>query len=323
MIRQLCPHCAKLVELPDAAAGTTAPCPACGQSFAVAARYTPSVDPTAGPPAPKETPAVPDPSPAPPDRPLPPPGLAPDALNPAPPAAGPRPAAEREVGVSLSPAMVGWLPVGCLTLALALTFFAWVGTYPGGVRVYSQHPWQALVGKFTVNPLPDDLLTDEPDLEKNTPTSWWLWLYFPALLAAVVIGWVDRAFDNPDATTLPGPLVWVVGVWPHRLTLIGGLAALALLLLLIQSWRGFGLEVAVQRVVAARFADAEAAADTTPKRNKVAVQKGQEVNRFGLQGTTAFDLAIAAHLFAVLGAGGRYWLDRRGAKPPPRLVVEY
>jgi hypothetical protein len=320
VIRQLCPHCGRLVELAATAAGTTAPCPACGTPFAVAAAYTPAVDPTAGPP--QETPPVPDPSPTPAPVPAPPPGLVPAALNPpppVPPATSTDPV--RVVGLTLSPAVVGWLPVACLTFALVLTFFPWAGTYPGGVRVYSQNPWEALLGGVTTSPLPEELLNDEAELKKQTRTSWWLWLYFPALLVGVAIGWVDRVFEQPDPATVPAPLAWAVGVWPHRLPLIAGLAALTLLVLLFQSWRGFGLENAVRAVAAAKVPDADA--DSTAKRNTVTVRRGQELNKFGLQGTTAFDLAVLAHVLAVLGAAGRVWLDRRGTKPPPRLVVEY
>ena len=54
--------------------------------------------------------------------------------------------------VSLSPRVLPWLAVGALVLVFVLTFFPWVGFYPGGITVTYQNAWQAAFGSYSVVP---------------------------------------------------------------------------------------------------------------------------------------------------------------------------
>src|SRR5476651_380481 len=98
-MRQMCPYCGKLVDLPDDAAGREAPCPACGKPFAVPKSYAPSVTAAA------------------------------EVKLPA--AATSPPVAEgelKECGFTISQTAVAWVPVIALTVALvSVLFFSWVG----------------------------------------------------------------------------------------------------------------------------------------------------------------------------------------------------
>ena len=324
MIRQMCPNCVQLVELPDDSAGQTVSCPKCQVPFPVAGTYAPAVDPTAGPPitSSKEPTPVTDPRPV--SAPTPPPGLVPTAISEvASSVAAGAEGYERSVGFHLSPRVLDWVPAGCLTLALFLTFFSWVGTYPGGTRVYSQTPWQALFADYTVNTLPEDLLKDEADLDKKISSSWLMLPYLPLLIVAVILAWAERLVNKTTLSGLPHSLKFIENLWPMRMGLLAILAAILLVLAVAQTARGLGLETAIRAKVAEQFTEQIAQADTTPKKQRVLVQAGAELNRFGLQGTTARDLAIFAHLLAVVALLTRFWIDRRGTKPPPRFQIQY
>ena len=283
MIRQLCPHCAAAVELPAAAAGTTVP-------FAVPATYTPSV---AAPPEP-------------------PPGFVP-----------PKPAAEplAPPPPTAIPAWVAWVPAAALTVAFVASLFPWAGSYPGGVRVYSQTAWQAAVGTFSTAFLPDDLTADEGGLRAAVGFSAWLVPYLPLLLIAVAATWAERLVSASALTNLPPRLKWLAAVAPHRHALLAGLAVLTLLLLGLQNVTGFGLERAAVAAAEAKFADEyKKAGDAQNKQTRARVMAGFEANRLGVQTTTARDAALLAHLVAAAGAAGGWWLHRRGDRPLPRLA---
>ena len=258
----------------------------------------------------------------------PPPGLSPAAVAPPPPLAPmpSAPAAESDPGrcsVVLSPVWLDWIPVACLAGVLVLTLFNWIGTYPGGTRVYSQSPWFAAVGYISTNTLPEDLLLDEKYFEDNVTGNRWLLAYFPLLFIALFLGVLDRALRNPTTTNLPGPLAWVPSIWPQRFAVLTVLAGLLLALLLIQTWRGFGLETAVKQKVADVYAKQVEDADSTPKKQKVTVMMGSELARYQLQGTTPLNAALALHAIAFAAMLGRWWLHNRGAKPLPRLSLQY
>ena len=340
MIRQFCPHCFRPVELPDDAAGTTYPCPQCGKGFPVPGRYAPAVDPgltpaSGGPTPAPEKPPVPDPTP--PDFRLPPP----PGFVPAPPAGAagdPAPGASAvpaRGGVTLSPAVLDWFPAACFTLILLLTCFAWVGLYPGGDAAYTQSPWGMMAGDFSRNPFSESVLKIEQELNAKAKSDWVMLPYLFGLLAAVGIAWADRLVRADVAARpgvhLPPRLGFLTAVWPHRFPILAGLAIGLLALLLIQAYAGFGLETALHKVVEARArpegagqatapATTPAAADRSSAMEKeAAIRQGMQLAQYRLQTTTWFGLAVGTHVVAVVAAGLRLWLYRRGAKPRPRV----
>jgi hypothetical protein len=326
-MRQICPHCQTPVDVPDAAAGGQFDCPACGESFPVPKSYAPAVAAETyavrNEPAPPR-PAVEPPAP-PPHRPLPPPGYVPPSAAPPQPVAA-DPGDERTRGLALTPVVVGWVPVACLTLCLLLTFFPWVGAYPGGYRVLSQNAWEAGYGSVhaPAAAVPESLQQAEPEVVAHAPPNLLLLLYCVLLILTVLLAWAERLVrTEPTVMTVPGPLAWLPGVWPYRFALLIGLAALLLVLVLYQSVRGFGLETSVRRYADGKHAAVLGAADTAAKRQVAEIQAGMEAARFAVQPTTARDLAAAAHVVAVLALLARMWLARRGDRPPPRVVVQY
>lgn len=333
MIRQLCPQCFATVELPPEAAGHDTPCPKCGKVIAVPAAYSPSVStsgglpgltpPTSKPPTPPGTYPMSDPI-------APPPGLNPVTVAPPPLVAAPTvtlPTTDsgmRSCGISLNTTWLDWVPAACFTLILLTTFFSWVGTYPGGVRVYSQNPWSALTGGVTTSNLPEDLIQDEKYLETAISGNRWLIIYFPMLLAALLLSWLACLIRNPNINTIPGPLAWLPKIWDQRFLIISAISASLLFLILIQTWSGYGLETAIKQKVNEQYAkQLEAAASSTPKRQAVEVQMGAELGRYQLQGTTPLNTAIVLHAVALLAILGSSWMHKRGNKPHPRISVQY
>jgi hypothetical protein len=345
VIRQICPHCYQPVELPDAAAGTAAVCPKCRGPIPVPAAYSPSVDPTAGPAPPAGPRQSPDPNQEFPavspsssdaitldrvDR-TPPPGLVPPrpgqyAGRGAFPdytyqAQAPSAGYARTAALSLTPHGLAWVPAACLTLMFLLAFFDWAGSYPGGVRLYSQTAWESMFGHYTTGGLTEKALADQKSIDDRMRFSFWLFLAMPLLIATLIVAWAERLLlRDADPGRLPD---WLQKVWPHRFPILAGAAGAVLLLILFQSAVGFGLESAIRRHVNEQFDVREAAADTPAKKLEVAVEKGKTLNGYGLQVTTARQLAVAAGVVAVAALLGRWWLDRRGNQPPPRAVIQY
>jgi hypothetical protein len=326
-----CPSCMKPVTVPDDFAGREVTCPSCGKVFDAPAKYTPTVLgevaplPTPSPPpAPEPTPMTPDVTA---ERTAPPPGFVPPipttpaAVSVAP-DAPPMPAGyTRARGLAFNPRVIAWLPAILLVVTLLATFGPWVGMYLGGYPVYSQGPWSAMVG--AVNPNLEFAQRMEASgawVDKVT-SDWELMVPFLlALLLATVLALAERGFTRLDPRRIP-PLA---GVWKYRQLLIVVLATLAFALVLIHVINGFGMERAIRQTVSEQFA-AERAAAKGSRAAEATVQYKQEqaIAKYNLERTSFFYIGLAANLLAVLAMLAHLRLERRGDKPPPRLVIQY
>jgi hypothetical protein len=294
------------------------PCPKCGEPFPVAAQYTPAVDPGAGPTPVTLTTA---------DRPMPPPGLIPPVTNTAAPPP-PAPAGyERTRGFTLSPKALAWVPAACLTLIFLFSFFTWVGSYADGYTLYSQSAWQTLSGAISVNAtVPADAIPEETDIMQRAHTSWWMVPYLLLLVLTLIAAWAERILGASDRAKLPPHVARLEGhVWPWRFAGLVALTAVLLLLLVLQSWRGFGLERAVWAHAADRAGVTAPRDPDTPltqrEEREQEIRQGLIVNRFGLNKTWAYSLSILAHFVALIVLLALLWLDRRGNRPTPRVAM--
>lgn len=329
-MRQVCPHCYTNNDVPDELAGKEATCTYCAKSFPVPGRYSAQVSEAASaavaaaaPPAPPVAPTAPPPVPVAPAAP--PPGF----LPPEPPAvSGALPVADgtvKEIGFSLPPKLVAWVPAIALTAVLVLTFFPWVGSYRGNSAVYSQRPWGALVGgtparnfKLEDGGIPGGWLD-------KVRSDWKLLLpFFLLLLVGFAFAWAERGLKSFDPRKVP-PLV---KLWPWRNFIVGMCAFLSLLFLIGQLLNGFGMERAlraqVATEVAARFEPELAKAGDSPAlKEKVEYTIEQELRKYDLEHTTWSCLALLFLALAALAAMLRPCLDARGDKPAPRFLLRY
>ncbi|MDB5310649.1 MAG: hypothetical protein JWO38_4851 [Gemmataceae bacterium] len=286
---------------------------------------------------------------APTDRPAPPPGLVPPAYpSPStqlePPLPPPPPPPSIPAGythswaITISPRVMAWVPAAALTLIFFLTMLPWVGSYVGGQAVYTQNPWRAAFGgpktkvwrNFDLEKLlksqsawPEGVLDKvQADRELMIP-------YILVLLLAMVFAWAERVVASLDRTRLPRQFQWVASIWPYRVQITAGLATIALLLVLIQSANGFGLERAMRQAASEKFAAARKAAEQKAAEGSpsdlaaVNYEEEEEYARYNLQRTTWMYLAIALHILVVVAMVVRAWLERRGNRPPPRIVFQY
>jgi len=329
-MRLICPHCMSGVTVSDDAAGKEATCPNCGKQFPTPARYSAAVVPelpvSVPPPPPEVAPmpaAVPPPAP-----PAPPPGFVPPApsgfLLPAPTGSAEVPAPAgytRSFGITISPHVVSWLPAVLLLLSLVFTCFPWVGSYAGGSAVYSQRPWGAIFGAVSRNFALEKAVAIPAGWLDKVRWDWELMVpYLLLLILATALAWADRGLHAFDPRNIP-PLA---KVWPHRQTIICALAGFAFLLALLQVTNGFGMERAIRNQVAESFADRREKTANSPSEQKtIDWEVEQTYAKFNLERTTWMYLALLFNLFAVLGVIARLILDRRGNKPPPKILLHY
>jgi hypothetical protein len=297
-MRQLCPYCGKLVDLPDTAAGSETPCPSCNRAFAVPKSYTPSV---AAPPAD--------------DKPTAPPGLVTAASSQLPSTAA------CECSMTVPPRLLAWVPAFALTVALiSVLFFSWVGSFPGGQRVFAQSPLQALVATYSRQSVAA-VKADEEAIDKIIRSNWLMLPFLLALAAATTYAWLEQFFPEPGIQNVPGFLAWTIALWPRRHLIMVALTAVCLALILVQSWRGFALETAIHELAETRFAAEKAAATSTFAEQEVRIKIGQEVGRFCLDDTFASTVGFLALAAAFVTAGFNGWHDRRGRNVEPRIVL--
>jgi hypothetical protein len=232
--------------------------------------------------------------------------------------------------------VVSWVPVACLTLAFLFTFLTWVGAYYARHAIVAQNAWQAMVGSVSRDYTLEDLYPGKGPWAEKVRSNWELMLpYLLTLILAVVFAWAERGVASLDRYRLPPPLRWLPRVWPYRQSVIAGLAAVSLSFLLIQMAAGFGLERAVDRELAERVDERqrqEELSAATKGRPPTDARTGQarrdnleqqERARYNVHRTTWLYLALWLHVLAILAIAARAGLDRRGTKPPPRVVVQY
>jgi hypothetical protein len=235
----------------------------------------------------------------------------------------------RTVGITLRPGVFAWVPVVCFTLILLLTPFTWVASYVAGHPVYAQGAWGSLWGTASRDFRLEEYARKEAgwpaDVLNKVTSDWPLMLpYLLLLILAAAVAWAERTVTNVDRTRLPRKAGFVADAWPYRAPILAGLALATVVLLFGQSARGFGLERALRQAVAERFAPArEQAKGNAAALDEIEFKAGEELNKFNLERSPWFELAVGLHLIVVLAMAVQFWLDRRGNRPPPRLVLQY
>jgi hypothetical protein len=215
--------------------------------------------------------------------------------------------------------VLGWVPAACFTLVFLLTFFTWVGMYPGGYRAYTQNGWEAAFGSLDSNNFAEEFLKLETELKKRAPWNLLLVPFLLGLLVLLALSWGERAVRDP--AMIPAPAVQQY--WKYRFAVIAGLAALLFGLLFFQTRIGFGLETAARKLTAEKYYDELAVADNSAAKQKVAVKEGREVGSYQIATTNWLALAMTALFVGLIAAALKFWLDTRGTKPPPRVSLTW
>jgi hypothetical protein len=361
----LCPNCQKPLTVPEQYAGQPMRCPLCSGTFTVPALPTSAAPPATAtaplpPPivaasAPADTYGLKDPV-------APPPSLAPSSpvsdlvleeLPPSPrapstsrggaPTSGPQPTFteaqpsypstptpegyQRKYTIWFSPKILQYVAPVAVLLVFVLTFFPWVGFYPGGVADAWQNAWQAAFPFFGYGSDPDVVVAVPPfpkytekDVEKSTEPGYNVLLIFYLLILIptflIALGCLALRFVPP--AKLP-PAAHPILPW--RWGLVAGLNLILLLFLILQLVLGFSLVnnvlAATDSKIAARAEKREAGVTTTTQARQDAIDRG--LVRQELRRTIWLDLVVFLHLVALAGAGLMFWINRRGSRPAPRL----
>jgi len=240
------------------------------------------------------------------------------------------PGYSRSISFTLSSLILDWIPIGCLLTALILSFFTWVGAYPGGYPAYTQSAWQILAADISGTAQPKGLndLQETANWLETSPiglrTDWFMLPYLVILIITTVLALLERAFKNPNVMSVPGPLAWLPTIWPRRFALLTLLSALLVVFLIGHFVRGKTLADAIKRsAIEHQKVEYDAAEASGASSDKLIVQVkiGQEVGKYAIQGTTFRSLVVLVQVGALLGMCGRWWLERRGNKPHPRLTL--
>ncbi len=338
-MRLICPHCVNEAIYPDDMAGKEVTCPHCGKSFPTPAR-TSAMTPTgeaeaAGPIEPVRSlphPEIPVPAGS---NPYTPPGYVPPGsetwVDPtralsmqhmAPTASAAVAGLTRSCGITISPRVVAWLPAILLTVVLVCTAFPWVGCFVGDSAVYAQRPWGAMFGSTPYRnfQLEEAGVIPSGWLDKIS-SDWRLLLpFFFLLLVSLIFAWAERGLSSVDPRQIP-PLA---KLWPWRHAVIASCATLALVMLLLQLTQGFSMERAIHQHIESEFADRlEKAASSPAELARLEYLEEQVFRSYNVEYTKWFYLAVMSHIVAVAASVLRLALNRRGDRPPPRLVLYY
>jgi hypothetical protein len=344
----LCPNCQKMLTVPEEYAGQVMMCPLCRGQFTMPALPQPAAAPA--PPAPKPSvqskPAAPAPHQESFSIPLPPSGVialapedivAPPASPPPPGHQPPMPKIEFETGpeavpelapppaepggyrhaipIWFSPRVLQWIVPVCLILVFLLTFFRWVGVYPGGVPLITQSAWQAAFNSYSA----------DVDLEKamgpggpkgEGPGVSILLIFYVILMCIVLLLALSCMVINIMPKILPPGLDPIIRL---RWLILGGVAMLTFLFLVLQLLIGFGLENKYKKDIDEQFKATRENAKTDAEKKAVEVQAGMA--KSALFRTVWLRLAFTLQLVALICVLLEIWVSRRGNKPLPKLEL--
>jgi hypothetical protein len=195
--------------------------------------------------------------------------------------------------------VVPWIAPACLVLMAVLVFFPWLAS-PLALEpfVFWQSGFGAAFG------------LSHPGLSHLSAAPWII-LFLLALLAGVVTivaGAVrDYVLRRLSVTVPPG----LEAVLAARAYILGAASMLALLFLLAQMLVGFPAE------------SYDFAAGSVPEWLEQQRETYGLLMRSLVRRTLWARLTVTLSVVSVLAALTQLWLERRGERPPPRLVVEW
>jgi hypothetical protein len=220
--------------------------------------------------------------------------------------------------VWISPRVVPWIAPAALAVVFVLSFFPWVGMYPGGLSVYTQSAWEAAFGSYWDDPVFWGKVKGREAVRPGA--SVWAIFFLLFLLLALVVAFAAVILPRTQVKLPPA----VEKLWPWRMAILGGLTVLAFLCLVAQLVTGFAVENAVRSEIAREFEGQRKAAKTEEDHRIVDLREGMELDSLRLHRTVWLRLAVLFHLVAIAGVGLDLWLERRGrTRPLPRMDTHW
>lgn len=305
-----CPNCQKKLSVADQNAGQVMNCPLCGQPFSVPALPEPT--PAAAPAVLSPSPAIEAGSESSDQGRATPPLSQQDAKErvPHPPPIG----YQQTVTIWISPRIVCWITPLALLAVLTLMLFPWTGVFPGGIAVYTQNALQTIWGGFSTDPVGDSVLGMKEPIERAIRANW-LMLFFPLLVLASLLLAAAPVVLARSAYQLPRPLQQI---WPWRTVLVLIAVLLTFLILISFLMNGSGFEHAVRAIADERSGSESAGASLEDQ-----IKRGLALDRLNLSRTFWLQGAVSFHILALVGSGLELWLERRRARPLPRVDLQW
>jgi len=226
---------------------------------------------------------------------------------------------EQMFTIWISPRVVRWFAPVALFLVLILLFFPWTGVYPGGYAVYTQNALQMIWGGYSVDPVGDKVIGLEKAITEAMRANWLMFFYLLLILAALVLA-ASPLVLTQVAYPLPQTLQ---PLWPWRTVLLLAATLVAFLILLAFLVNGSGFENAVITVAEKPEKAALATEKEPPNPIQEEIARGLRIGRLNLSRTFWLHCAVFSHCLALAGAGLELWLERRGARPLPRLEAHW
>jgi len=219
-----------------------------------------------------------------------------------------------------------WIPAPALFIVFILTFFPWVGVYPGGIFMHSQNAYLTAFGGYFSDPdIPEkdtvfekgfNFANEKADKPGFGPLMlFFLLAFFPAILLAG--GALALTFFGQH---LP-PGMKALERW--RWAFVAGFVLIALGFLWLQMLVGFNLEQSI-RTTANKFTIPEIGEARNPT-NQALVQKSEAQIRGFIKETVRrtiwLDLVVFLLVLTLMCSLVLFWIDFRGNKPLPRVDV--
>jgi hypothetical protein len=331
----LCPNCQRKLTISEQHAGQMMKCPLCAGTFTAPA--LPSA------PATPESPifALAEPPPVLP-APVPPVVVAPSMAPPPPkppkqaplpvPSPAPRSSAPADYSgkftIWLSPLYMQYVPAVALFLVFILTFFTWVGYYPGELTVDTQSAWQAAFGRVTTDLNFETISIVQPKRAEDEVTirmmprvvpgfDFLLFMFLLLLFVNLVVAVVAVAL-NFSMQILPAMLQpYVSWRWP----VLALITVVVYGLLQLNDYVGFNLHRRAMEDIDAIARRRDQAATTADEKLEIRRQRGELLR--SLEETYWYRSARRLYFLAVLFAALTMLAELRSPRPCPRVDLLY
>jgi hypothetical protein len=218
----------------------------------------------------------------------------------------------------MRPRIIRWIAPVALFFLLILQFNPWTGVYPGEIGVYTQSAVQMIWGGFSVSPAGEKVLSMEKAISEAIQANSLMLLYLLLILAALVFAAMPVVLDQISYPVPRGLQL----VWPWRAVFVMAATLLSFLILLAFLVSGSGFEKAVIAIVD-KSPEKGLSASARDDSLEQEIERGVKLSRLNLSRTFWLHAAVFCQIVALAGVVLDLWMERRRARPLPRLEVHW